>query len=166
MQLTTRSAVAGVSAVSDASLTMRSGETITTQAPTGVVPETLDGLQYLYGGPCVDAAFGAEPFVHCEDLRNESRWPGFTAEALVQSPVLSIVSYRLWIGQDATIGSLNLYAGKPHAFDPDTIAHGQHLAAYAAVILANARQQNTAISLRRAPSTTSCTPASFRNDTI
>lgn len=150
MKVTTASAVAGLAAASDASLTLLVGDQVVTKAPTSQVPATVDGLQYLYGGPCVDAALGDQQFVHSEDIRSEHRWPAFTAAALAGSPILSILSYRLWVGKDDAIGSLNLYADKPHAFDPDTVADLQHLAAYAAVLLAYAHERDKTLNLQRA----------------
>lgn len=76
---------------------------------------TLDAIQYLSGGPCVDAA-RAERVVQydAEDPDDEERWQGF-ASATATTSVASTLT--LPILQDArVVGSVNLYAASAHAF--------------------------------------------------
>jgi hypothetical protein len=151
MRLTARAAVASLPGAIDAALTVRAGDRFSTVAQTSDLPLVVDALQYQHGGPCVDALLSADAVVHADDLRTDGRWPAFTAAAVAQTQVLGILSYRLFVGhQDEAIGLLNLYASKPHAFDPDTVTAGERLAAYAAVVLAYAAEREKALKLERA----------------
>jgi ANTAR domain-containing protein/GAF domain-containing protein len=151
MRLATTAAVAGLSGAVDAAVTVRAGGGFRTVAPTSDLPPMIDALQYEHGGPCVDAVLTTESVLHANDLRSEHRWPSLTAAALAGTPVLGMLSYRLFVGHhDETIGSLNLYATKPHAFDPETVTAGERLAAYTAVVLAYAAEHAKALHLERA----------------
>lgn len=151
-RLTTAAALASQPAAVDAALTVRCGGQYRTVAQTSDLPLAVDALQYEHGGPCTDTLLSGRDVVHAEDLRTDTRWPAFTTTALDQTPVLGLLSYRLSIGphDDDVIGSLNLYATKPHAFDPDAITAGHRLAAYTAVVLAYAEQREKACNLEQA----------------
>ncbi len=140
----------------DAALTIRVGERLITTGQTSDLPLAVDALQYRHGGPCVDAATAmaisvdargerdkGRDFVHAEDLRVEARWPAFAQATVQQTPVLSVLAYRLTLGDlgEDVLGSLNLYAVRPHAFTPETITAGRRLAAYTAVVLARVAQR-------------------------
>lgn len=67
----------------------------------------MDRIQYATGqGPCLDAIREHRVFVP-EDLLAERRWPLFSARAVAETGVRSILSFRLFLQQD-TLGSLNL----------------------------------------------------------
>ena len=151
-ELVTAAAVASLPGAVDAALTVRTAGKLRTVAQTGALPLAVDALQYEHGGPCVDAATTPTAVVHAEDLRTDTRWPAFAHAALEQTPVLGVLSYRLSIGHhdDAPVGSLNLYATKPHAFTADTITAGERLAAYTAVLLAYATAREKASNLEQA----------------
>jgi ANTAR domain/GAF domain len=135
----------------DAALTVRAGDALRTVAQTSSLPLAVDALQYEHGGPCIDAAVTSDITVHAEDLRSDNRWSAFADAALQKTPVLGVLSYRLFIDDDDdVIGSLNLYATKPHAFDCDTVSAGQRLAAHAAVVLAYAAEREQRLNLERA----------------
>jgi hypothetical protein len=69
-------------------------------------------------------------------LSDESRWPDWAARAR-EAGLGSSLSIGLAI-HEAVPGALNVYAGKPEAFDDEAIILAQTFAGYAAVALANA----------------------------
>jgi GAF domain-containing protein len=97
-------------------------------------------------GPCLDAVWEQET-VRVEDMRTETRWPRFAAEAVALG-VLSSLSLQLFVEGD-NLGALNLYARQPHAFGEESEDVGLVLAAHAAVAVAGARTEQH---LRRAVS--------------
>lgn len=151
MHVITSAAAASLADAADAGLTMLTADRFTTLAATSELATTVDSLQYTYGGPCLDALIDDETvIIHADDLREEPRWPAFTAVALAQTPVLSVLSYRLYLDRHHPIGSLNVYARKPHAFGHDMVHAGERLAAYAAAVLAYTLEQDRTLNLERA----------------
>ncbi|MGI5211762.1 GAF and ANTAR domain-containing protein [Plantactinospora sp. CA-290183] len=116
-----------------------------TAAFTGEMALRLDELQYEYDhGPCLAAARDAA-VVSVADMAAEVRWPGWAARA-VQHGALSSLSIGLPI-QESVVGALNIYGGKPGAFDDDAVTLAQTFAGYAAVALANAHLYDTTATL-------------------
>src|SRR3712207_9089476 len=81
-------------------------------------------------GPCLDAVWEHET-VRIDDMRTDTRWPRFAAEAAALG-VLSSLSLQLFVEGD-NLGALNLYARQPHAFGEESEDVGLVLAAHAAV---------------------------------
>ena len=77
---------------------------------------TLDGVQYLNGGPCVDAVKGSPQVVQTdpEDLLDESDWQLF-GQATAAASVASTLTLPI-LRDEAAIGSVNLYAATRDAF--------------------------------------------------
>jgi hypothetical protein len=77
----------------------------------------LDAVQYVFGGPCVDAALQGSR-VHggdnAEGLLNEQRWAQF-ARASAARGVMSTLSLPVQ-DEGRVVGSVNLYAATPDAF--------------------------------------------------
>ncbi|MDF3313189.1 GAF and ANTAR domain-containing protein [Rhodococcus sp. T2V] len=108
-------------------------------APTCALPADLDAVQARHGqGPCVEAALDGE-VVRSDDLENETRWPEFTREA-VDSGVRSVVSFRLYT-RTHVVGALNVLAMTAHAFDDESVAIGEVLAAHAAIAIITDRRE-------------------------
>lgn len=159
-RLITTSALASMPGAAAAGLSIRVKGRFRTVAQTSELPLAVDTLQYERGaGPCLDAArnppagsdVGVDAVVYVEDLRTDDRWPAFAQAALEQTPALGMLCYRLVIDhRNDPIGLLSLYATKPHAFDPDTIAAGQRLATYAGVVLAYATEREKTANLEQA----------------
>ncbi len=123
---------------------VRSG-TAVTAAFTGELAIQLDERQYENGyGPCLAACAGAETIL-IPDMGTEDRWPDFAANAL-QSGVHSSLSIGLPV-QEAVTGALNIYGGKPGAFDQDSVEMAHTFASYAAVALANAQLYSSTAAL-------------------
>src|SRR5215212_3195107 len=97
-----------------ASITLIRGEEPFTAAYDGQMALDADELQYARGyGPCVDAGRAGQVFL-IDDMRTEQRWPDYAQHAAAHG-ALSSLSVPLPF-QGATIGALNTYAGRPHAF--------------------------------------------------
>lgn len=85
---------------------------------------TLDGLQYLHGGPCVDAFRQAEVTAYrSEEPLDERSWQLF-AQGTAAAGVASTLSLPILVHGTVT-GTVNLYAASDHAFD----GHHEELAA-------------------------------------
>jgi GAF domain-containing protein len=74
---------------------------------------SLDAVQYLGGGPCVDAS--DEGPVNVEDVMSEPRWQLYSQAAAAQG-VRSSLSLPFPGDGDTPSGALNLYASDPNAF--------------------------------------------------
>jgi hypothetical protein len=118
-----------------------------TRAATITLADTVDALQYALGGPCVTALLEPDVVQHADDLDAEDRWPEFAIAAVQQTPVRSVLSYRLAVDQDRPIGSLNLYATTPHAFTPETVRETADVAGQATIALAYLAERQTRLEL-------------------
>jgi len=120
----------------EVSVTLLRGTQAHTAVFTGELALTLDEWQYKDGsGPCLTAAASAAT-LSLPDLAGESRWPDWTARAR-EAGLGSSLAIGLPV-HEAVPGALNVYAGKPRAFDDEAIARSQTFAGYAAITLANA----------------------------
>ena len=83
------------------------------------------------------------------DLRTENRWPLFARAIVEQSPVRSMLSFRLFLTEQNR-AALNLYATTPGAFTAQSTATGSIFAAYASIAMLAAARQDKAHHLTRA----------------
>jgi GAF domain-containing protein len=120
----------------EVSTTLERGEKAWTAAYTGKLALDADELQYERGyGPCMDAGrIGAALLI--EDMREESRWPDYTAN-VVPRGVLSSLSVPLPIQTDV-IGALNCYSRSPSSFPPEAVEAAEEVAGHLAVAVGNA----------------------------
>ncbi len=86
-------------------------------------------------GPCLESIREHQTVV-VEDLQTEQRWPAFR-ELSLELGVRSMVSTRLFLQGD-TMGALNFYSTRPHAFGRTAQLYGQVFASHAAVALKSA----------------------------
>jgi GAF domain-containing protein len=119
------------------------------RASTSDLPREVDALQErIKQGPCLDAVWEQE-VVRVDDVAADDRWPEFARQASALG-VGSMMCFRLFVEGDQ-LGGLNMYAGRPGAFDEESQDVGQMFAAHAAVAVAGAEhEQNlrTAVSSR------------------
>ena len=109
-----------------------------TQTYTDDIVMKLDDLQRdANDGPCL-TSLREETTVRADDLADEPRWPRFTSGA-VEYGVRSMLSAQLFVREE-NLGALNLFSGKPHAFDHDSEQVTLLLASHAAVALVDARK--------------------------
>jgi hypothetical protein len=118
-----------------------------TRAATMSLADNVDALQYALGGPCVTALQEPNAVQHADDLDADDRWPEFAAAAVRQTPVRSLLSYRLAVDKQRPIASLNLYATRPYAFTPDAVRHTADLAGQATIALAYLAERQTRLEL-------------------
>jgi GAF domain-containing protein len=114
----------------------------TTYGATGELPLEADEHQYRAdSGPCLDAARGSH-LVLVDDFGADDRWPEVLA-AMSGVGVHSSVSAPLPV-QGESIGALNIYARRPHAFDAASVTLAESFASFAAVAVANAASHHDA----------------------
>lgn len=93
---------------------LRYGLTFTLAASDAMIAG-LDAVQYLDGGPCIDgAADGRE--IEVDDLLEEKSWQMF-AEATAAAGIRSSLTLPLLDSDAAVLGTVNLYASTPDAFE-------------------------------------------------
>lgn len=83
-------------------------------------------------GPCLES-IRERATVMIDDLQSEERWPDYRRVAL-ELGVRSMISFRLFRVED-TMGALNLYSKRPHAFNERSRLVGQVFASHAAVAM-------------------------------
>jgi GAF domain-containing protein len=119
-----------------ASITLIRGEEPFTAAYDGKMALDADELQYERGyGPCVDAGRAGQVFL-IDDMRTEERWPDYAQHAAAHG-ALSSLSVPLPF-QGTSIGALNTYAGRPHAFGERDVVLAEEVAAWVAVAIGRA----------------------------
>jgi len=139
LDLVLRAAADTIDGADEASITIlhRDGR-VETVAGTDPLTYKLDQAQYdLNEGPCLDAVRG-EPFQRVDDMPQEHRWPRY-AEAAVGEGVHSQMAVELY-ADETSIGGLNLYSRRPHAFDEDTRHTAALFATHAALAMGRTRQ--------------------------
>lgn len=147
MKHVTRFAVEYVTGADAAGLTLTTRNGLATVAATSDLPNQVDALQYVHGGPCVEALTSADVIQHVPDLATDPRWPLLAQAALAQTPVHSILSCRLSVAAEPPVGSLNLYARSHHAFDAEAVRTLERLGVQAGVALAYVRERGSARTL-------------------
>jgi GAF domain-containing protein len=93
---------------------LHDGLTFTLSATSDDVA-ALDVVQYLDGGPCVDGAQDGR-HIEVDDLLEESAWRMF-AEASAAAGVRSSLTLPILGSGEVVIGTVNLYASAPDAFE-------------------------------------------------
>ena len=125
---------------------LRSGQgySITVSDP---VAAQVDALQYQLGeGPCLSAAENSADYL-LFDVQDEPRWPQFARAAATQTPLRSVLAFRLAAGRAV---ALNLYADHPGAFSSDAVDTATIFAAHASSLVALNEAQDQAANLEAA----------------
>jgi GAF domain-containing protein len=115
-----------------------------TVASTSEIPMQVDEIQYqTMQGPCVGVIDGPHVY-RSDDLATDERWPVFGRLAATSTPIVSMLSYRLYLDDDDSLGGLNLYSSQPAAFASVDVTLVDALAAQCAAAMATAveREQN------------------------
>lgn len=138
MQRIVDAAVAEVDGADHAGLSLISNGRVESPAYTDELVKEVDAAQHSVGdGPCL-SSLRDEVTVRVDDMRNEQRWPRFTAVA-AELGVLSMLSVQLFVEGD-NLGALNLYADRPGAFTAADENVGLLFASHAAVALVGDRK--------------------------
>ncbi len=110
--------VVGPCEFASVSLRRRRGR-IETTASTSELASACDALQYeLDEGPCLEAVWDGDSYL-AADVATDVRWPRW-APRVAKMGVGSVLSFPLSTDTE-TIGALNLYAERPHAFTSDDV---------------------------------------------
>ncbi|MGH9265308.1 MAG: GAF and ANTAR domain-containing protein [Acidimicrobiales bacterium] len=106
----------------------------TTAAVSSRLTVEIDLIQYETGqGPCLDAMNGGN-VIRIDVLDRDSRFTRFAPGALAHE-INSVLSMPL-AARGHSVGALNLYSHRPHAFDESSQAQTQPIADYAAEAIA------------------------------
>ncbi|WP_305788266.1 ANTAR domain-containing protein [Symbioplanes lichenis] len=109
---------------------------------------TADTIQYALGaGPCLSAA-GGDDSVHVADLADEGRWAQFRVAVRRRTPIRGLLSLRLQSEPERF--ALNLYSGRPYAYDLHAVATAALFAAHARVLLLHAGSSDRVAQLDQA----------------
>lgn len=130
----TENAVRVVPGAGHAGITVadRSGSVRTAASSASRYPAMIDKIQQTHRqGPCLSAAW-QQHMIRIDDLAHEERWRAFSRDAFEQTPIRSILSFRLFADQKS-MGALNFYAEQPAVFDDDSVEAGSILATHAAL---------------------------------
>ena len=136
----TVSAVCTISQAEECGVSYVVGRSVVeSRAATGELPAAVDALQEEVGqGPCLDAVW-EQRIVRVDDVGTDERWPAF-AEKAADLGVGSMLCFQLFVEGDK-LGALNVYSGRPAAFDEESQDIGLMLAGHAAVALAGAEHE-------------------------
>lgn len=94
---------------------LKDGVAFTLVATDGVVA-VLDAVQYVVGGPCVDALPAERVIQHDSDLPDdEGQWQTF-ARATAAKAVSTTLTLPVLDAKKVVVGTINLYAGASGAF--------------------------------------------------
>ncbi|MGX7677500.1 ANTAR domain-containing protein [Jatrophihabitans sp. DSM 45814] len=147
-------AVAAIEGAQEASITVKAPNgRFRTIATTGDLPMQVDAIQYEVGeGPCVDAQQVHHVF-RSDDLSTDERWPLFGPKAVASTEVLSMMAHRLYLEDDDTLGTLNLYSRQLAAFASLDLTTLDLLATLSAIALAKAAAQDQTANLQEALAT-------------
>lgn len=130
-------AVDELAAADHAGLTVVHGQAIKCLAATDVHPLTLTNLQRRSRqGPCFDLTADRGP-ICVDDLRAESRWPHFTAQAVANTPVRALLSQTVFRSGDE-YAVFTLYADRPDAFGDRVAVDSSAFVSQLAGVLADA----------------------------
>jgi GAF domain-containing protein len=122
-----------------AAISLKNNLTYKTVAATGEVPPLVDQLQYdAEEGPCVDSLRDKARLIRSDDVTTDPRWPVFGQLASKSTPVISIMSHRLYLEDGSSLGALNIYSSKPAAFSDHALSTLDTLATHAAIALVKA----------------------------
>lgn len=143
-------AAAAVNGAECASVTVLRKKRFETPACTHELARELDLAQGRLGeGPILDTG-ADDPVLLVADLHAEPRWPLF-AEHARESGIRSVLACEL-IGERGRMGSLNLYASGPDAFDDAAVQTAAIYSAHAALAVSHAEvvdSLNSAVASRQ-----------------
>jgi transcriptional regulator with GAF, ATPase, and Fis domain len=134
-----------------ASVTVLSHGKFRSLAATSDLPRRADRIQYETNqGPCVDTILDPEDVFLSDDIAVDKRWPLFGPRAATETGVRSMMAHRLFLEDNDTIGSLNLYSTATAAFTRDVVPIGNLLATHSAIALSGAHDKDRADNLHAA----------------
>lgn len=149
-QAIVQAALHTIEGTEQADVSILRGNQFRTVAPSSDLAVRVDAIQYeLRSGPCVDAVL-EETIFRTGSLEDDLRWPEFGRRAAAEEGVHSMLALRLYLEEDETIGGLNLYSTKHHAFTEESAIVGAIFTVHAAIALAGARSRDQVQNLQAA----------------
>jgi hypothetical protein len=140
-------AVKHIEPCTGASITVVRGGRGSSVATSDPVAATADDLQYeLNEGPCVRSAERDANYLLI-DVRDDRRWPRFSAALTEHTPYRCVLSYQMIAGDSA---ALNLYAERPGAYETDDIDLATVIAAHASSLVALSASEDRVANLETA----------------
>lgn len=125
------------------SITLVRGDDPFTAAHDGQMALDADELQYERDyGPCVDAGRSGQVFL-IDDMRTDDRWPDYSRHA-AERGVGSSLSVPLPF-QSGTLGALNNYSTRPHAFGDEDVELATTIAPWVAYAVNHASEAASAV---------------------
>lgn len=122
-----------------AGISIVDGSRTVTGASSDRVVRRGDALQNeLDEGPCLDSVRTHDTVIS-QDLSRDPRWPRWSPMVISEFGVHSMLSLLLYTTK-RSYGSLNLYGDRTQAFDSESLAVAQALAARLAVAVAASRE--------------------------
>lgn len=106
-----------------------------TVSATDLCAQTLDAVQYVDGGPCVDTAVSGSA-TEVADVFDEQRWHAYAVSSAAAGVRSSLSLPVLFHGN--TVGALNLYGGTREAFDDRAHMLAELVSGHAALAIRNA----------------------------
>lgn len=145
-----RQAVETVEGAEYAAITVgRGGGRYRTVGETGDLPVAVDQIQYdTEEGPCVDSLRTNGRVYRSDDVTTDARWPIFGRLAEERTEVVSMMSHRLYLEDDNSLGALNIYSRKTAAFTDHSLSTLDMLATHAAIALAKADAEDQSKNLQ------------------
>lgn len=143
LERVTATAVHSISGCEAASISLLGKSGPYTRGDTHRLALDGDQIQYDEGeGPSLDAAV-KDAWISTPDLGVDPRWPRSAARMAAELGVGSMFSCRLALdaAPNQTLGGLNLYATRPHAFGEQDQMLAILLASLAAIVIDASRQQ-------------------------
>lgn len=148
-QAVVQAAMSTIPGAEAAGVTVLRGKGFESLAPTSEWVNEVDAIQYeLRSGPCVAAVLQDKVF-RTHELENDKRWPEFGKRAADEHDVHSMLAFRLYLEDDDTIGGLNLFSTKYHAFSDEALILGEIVATHAAIVLTGTRRRDQALNLQQ-----------------
>ena len=146
-----RIAVAHVPGAGSASLTLRRGRRLTTEAATDETARQADRLQIGQGsGPGTDAAFDDSVYV-TGDVGCDARWPRWGHAVHDELGLRSVLWQRFTLlGEPDVVAALTMYSERRDAFDDRAAGMGLVLASHGSLLVTAALARGRATNLLRA----------------
>lgn len=117
------------------------GRSVRTIGATTSDANALDSIQERHGaGPCLSATWDHHT-VRVDDFSTDERWPQFFRSAMAETPMRSSLSFMMFTDH-GSMGALNLYAHRPHAFTDDSVEMGLIFATHGAVLWGSLRRES------------------------
>ncbi|MGY1709305.1 GAF and ANTAR domain-containing protein [Geodermatophilus sp. SYSU D00758] len=120
---------------------VRRGRDVETPAATDARAVRADQLQYQLGeGPCLDAIW-KQATSGVDDLVVDRQYPDWSTRVAAETGLRSVLSLRLFVDEDESLGALNLFSPHVRGFDGATRSDALAFAAQAAVAVTRGRME-------------------------